>query len=339
MDPQELRLLLIKYRNGNCTDQERAIVEAWYDSLDKDQLPELNEGEKQVLEEKIWLGIIRERKQPLVSRPEPLRSPGYNWQRIAASVIIITGIGLAFFNYLPRTQTQNRALSRIEATEKAGAITHKNTGTTIKEITLADGSVVLLHPSSELTYEKSFNQTTRDVTLVGEAFFKVARNPEKTFSVRTHDLTTQVLGTSFNVKAYPSEKNSTVSVKTGRVTVSRHYETNTEAVVLTPNQQVVFVASEGSFRKKLVEKPMALVDQRMSFEERPVREVFAALEETFGVKINYNQEGIDNCNVTIAFTNENLFERMDLLCKILGASYQDRGAALFIEGRGCGGEK
>lgn len=334
MNPLDFQLLLVKYRKGNCTQEERELVEAWYDNLDKGQNLSLDEDDKNRLEEKIWLDINGRIRRRAVVRPQPLWPSAYRWLGIAASVLMVLGVSF----YLSEWQTKKpgNIISKANTTETKNVTTYTNQGTTTRKITLADGSLVSLHPSSELKLGKEFNRTVREVTLTGEAFFRVARNVEKPFLVRTRDITTKVLGTSFNVKAYPSQKSSIVSVKTGRVSVSNHGTDHAETVVLTPNQQIVFEASKGVFRKELVENPEPLAGNQMRFEERPVREVFAALEEAFGVPIRYNQKTMENCNVTIEFSSENLFERLDILCKILGASYEDKNAAILIQSTGCG---
>ena len=337
MNPSDFRLILIKYRKGNCTDNEREMVEAWYKDLDKGQTLDLGDGEKDILEGEIWLRVTAKIKGTAHSHPKPLRFTGFQWLSAAASVLAIMAVSFYVFKFQPLKELKNAGAGIAEIEKENDVVTYKNQGTAVREITLADGSVVSLYPASELAHGKKFNQATREVTLTGEAFFRVAKNADKPFFVRTRDITTKVLGTSFNIKAYPSQKNSTVSVKTGRVEVSNHNGTRAETVVLTPNQQIVFVASEGLLRKGLAEKPEALANQHMDFEERPVEEVFAALEETFGVEINYDRNAMRDCSVTISFTSENLPERMAILCKILGASYEEKDAALFVQSNGCDG--
>jgi transmembrane sensor len=91
-------------------------------------------------------------------------------------------------------------------------------------ITLADGTKVWLNGGSKLTYPESFRGKKREVMLVGEAFMDVAHDPEKAFIVHTGNVHTQVLGTSFNVKAYPEDSFIKVDVKSGKVAViARRY--------------------------------------------------------------------------------------------------------------------
>lgn len=87
---------------------------------------------------------------------------------------------------------------------------------------LADGTVVYLNSGSRLIYPDHFTGKTREVILFGEAFFDVATLPGKTFVVSTNDVVVEVLGTMFNISAYPSDKMvETVLVK-GSVRVTEH---------------------------------------------------------------------------------------------------------------------
>ena len=87
------------------------------------------------------------------------------------------------------------------------------------ELELADGTHVWLNAESELTYPTRFPNDIREVKLKGEAYFDVAKNPEKPFRVLTNEIEVKVLGTSFNVSAYESERFTSVTLVGGSVAV------------------------------------------------------------------------------------------------------------------------
>jgi ferric-dicitrate binding protein FerR (iron transport regulator) len=108
----------------------------------------------------------------------------------------------------------------------------------IKKVQLPDSSVVFLNVGSTLSLDpKTFNTRKRRVSLVGEAFFKVKKDPEKPFQVDGGELLTTVLGTSFDVKAYPGVKENVVSVRDGVVEVAEK-ENGQLLATLVHNQQV-----------------------------------------------------------------------------------------------------
>jgi transmembrane sensor len=107
---------------------------------------------------------------------------------------------------------------------------------------LPDGSKVWLNSGSVLTYPLRFNGTTRDVYLEGEGFFDVRKNPGKPFSVKTTKVTVRVLGTAFNVKAYPDEGTTETTVERGLVQVTANYPTvyGKSKILIYPHQKAIY---------------------------------------------------------------------------------------------------
>ncbi len=122
----------------------------------------------------------------------------------------------------------------------------------IKIVTLPDGSKIYLNKDSKLAFIKEeFNHIKREVWLdEGEAFFEVTKNPAKPFIVYCGNLKTVVRGTSFNVKAYKELKENTVSVRTGRVEIQT---ANKTLAILTPNKQLTYNKSEGTYESAQVD--------------------------------------------------------------------------------------
>lgn len=217
-------------------------------------------------------------------------------------------------------------------------------------VILNDKSSVLLQKGSRLSYPKSFDGVSKRVVyLSGEAFFEIEKNPEKPFMVYANELVTKVLGTSFNVKAYSNDKNVIVTVKTGKVTVASNkgIETkevfssrNTEGVILTPNQQIVFNRNDAQILKSLVQTP-ALQElpeiQKISFEfdDTPVSKVFDLLEKAYSVDIVYDEDLLKACKLTAKMTDEHLFEKLRLICLTIDAEYQIIDAQIVIHSKGC----
>lgn len=115
-------------------------------------------------------------------------------------------------------------------------------GHTVKAYRLADGTTVSLNRGSSITYDrKQFNRYNRHLTLSGEAFFQVAKNPEIPFTVYANHTQTTVRGTSFNVKAYASLVENVVSVREGSVEVTDN--NRSVLATLTPGQQLTFNSS------------------------------------------------------------------------------------------------
>ncbi|RYZ95824.1 MAG: hypothetical protein EOP47_25055 [Sphingobacteriaceae bacterium] len=130
----------------------------------------------------------------------------YNKWLVAASLIGMFITASWFYRY-----TILNYISPVHTLEVAavnGNVTH---------ITLGDGTKIWLNGGSKLKYPETFRGKLREITIEGEAFFDVAHDADHPFIVHTGDITTQVLGTSFNIKAYPDEQLLKVDVVSGKV--------------------------------------------------------------------------------------------------------------------------
>ncbi|MVM36762.1 hypothetical protein GO730_02260 [Spirosoma sp. HMF3257] len=141
-----------------------------------------------------------------------------NWMRIAAAVALV-GLGTIVFFYW-RTPTTPLAVYQHTVEQQAGTLQEvRNSSNASQLVRLPDGSKVTLYKGSQLRFPRTFTARQREVFLVGEAFFDVVRRPKQPFMVYTNQLITQVLGTSFTVRAYPNDKEAKVIVRTGKVSV------------------------------------------------------------------------------------------------------------------------
>lgn len=255
------------------------------------------------------------------------------WFSAAAVVALLVVAGLWWAKVV---NTERQVKPEQEVVASANVVT---------PIVLPDGSRVTLEKNSRLTYDKDFKGDVRTVYLEGEAFFEVVKNPNKPFVVYANNLVTKVLGTSFRIKAFPKE-NVTVNVVTGRVSVFAHKkETNkqkdpeTDGLILTPNQKVVFTEEDDKLKRSLIEAPVVIIPQealeQMVFEEAPVTTILKAVQEAYGVEIVYDEDNMQKCALTVRLRNETLFDKLTVICKSIGATYKVVDAQVIIEGGDC----
>lgn len=124
---------------------------------------------------------------------------------IAASILVIWGA---------ITMKQQWDIQHITVAQATTGFGEK------KELTLPDGSQIILNACSKLEYPSQFIGDKREVQLVGEAYFKVQSNPEQPFLIQTSDFQVEVLGTEFNVKSYAHDQIQSVEVENGKVQVT-----------------------------------------------------------------------------------------------------------------------
>ena len=262
---------------------------------------------------------------------------------MAASVALM--IGLAGYWYYSQKTKAPLAILETPAIESTIDQKEINIGKTAKTVTLSDGSRVILEGNSSLQIGQEFGQNKREVYLNGEAFFQVTKNADKPFLVYSGKVVTKVLGTSFRIKAYEQDADVSIDVRTGKVTVFKQLnKTQTdplrsEEIILTPNQQAVFVKKEDKFVKTLVEKPAVLnkenVKNRFEFSETPIIEVLNTLEELYGVKIIYDADRLKDCNLTGSLNDGSFYDKLTIVCETIQATYKVMDGQVVIDGRGC----
>ncbi|MGZ8549263.1 MAG: FecR family protein, partial [Chitinophagaceae bacterium] len=135
-----------------------------------------------------------------------------------------------------------------------------NNGSTSRSL-LPDGTTVWLNAGSKLHYENDFNGTTREVRLEGEAFFDVVKHPDRPFIVHTSGIDIKVLGTAFNVKSYPEDKNVETTLYRGLVEVSRQEDITEKAIELKPNEKLILPKQAAKGEVKLSEEKIVLEKQ------------------------------------------------------------------------------
>lgn len=345
MTPQEFKTLLEKFSRGECTPQEEKLINDWYENIESNDesgepvpaLSEMSPEYKKIIEERIWAKV----------NPRPPEKRATVWY-YAAGIAAIIAIG---FLITPLVESKSNTETVAETTKVAPTVEEtqerfKNNTNSPAKVKLADGSVVTLQPKSEIAYERKFDGPLREVYLSGEAFFNVSRDEKRPFRVYSEEVVTQVLGTSFTVKAYVGDKEVTVAVRTGKVSVyaKHHKEASKEAssakpIILAPNQQAVYNRNNDKVIKEVVDNPAIILPKsnlfHMSFDEAPVTQIFDVLQENYGIDIVYDKEVLGKCMLTTAMSDEGLFQRIEVICKAIKANYEVRDGVILIDSHGC----
>ncbi len=331
--------LLDKYLLGLCSPDEKNVVEQWYALLDNQDIPLPNNSEE--LKNKIWQKLQEETQRTSKRNLEVFSIGQRSILKYAATIALL--IMTAFYFYNQQNTTLN---SVITVTEGIKLLKQKNTGDKILSLTLNDSSQVDLEPNAELIYPNRFENDKREVELVGEAFFRIEKNPSRPFLVHANGTITKVLGTSFRIKAYDLSKSVVVSVMTGKVSVfttpNKKLNTTdpeTKGVVLTPNQEVIINIETKELYKTVTEKPQILIPLSITkdlvFEEAAVTTIFEAMEKAYGIDIVYDEEVLKNCTLTTSLTDESMFDKLKIICKAINATYKEIDAQIVISSKGC----
>lgn len=332
MNQYEFDNLLEKYLAGICTAAEENQVLDWYEKQVENPTL-LDASEKKITENRLWLHIIA------TMQPRNLILNSFSWQKLAlaASVLIMLSFGWMFFS----KKVEKQGVITQKELQIEGIIV-KNTAKKSQKISLEDGSVILLSVGSSITYPEHFGDKNRKVYLKGEAFFDVYKDPTKPFIVYAGNLTTQVLGTSFNIKSNEASSIIEVSVKTGRVSVFENGENNPKnrkGIILTPNQKIIFNKSTKEIIPTLVSEPIPIIPvesvKTFIFEAVTIADVLTNLRTIYGIEIVTENQTLNQCVFTGDLNDLPLVTQLDLICKSINATHEQRGTSIFINGEGC----
>lgn len=184
-----------------------------------------------------------------------------------------------------------------------------------QEIRLSDGTLVTLNHYSTLTYPEEFKAEVRKVELTGEAYFEVSKDQKHPFIVEASPINVEVLGTHFNVEAYPNDTDVTTTLLEGSVAVSN--KLNTHRVILKPNESAIYNKEKGSLVCETLEDTaddIAWREGKFIFNDMPIREIARQLSNSFGVSITVGSKTLQDYRLTARFANgEGLTEILDLL--------------------------
>lgn len=290
MTEKQLQEIIDRYLNGYCSPEEKEFLDSLFDvHIKRSAWEPLHEIEGLEIEGRL-LEKLRVSMRENVLKSHKKRT---NFLlRVAASITLILGIGLVIY------------LNQLRESE-VNYITKSSTRGQKATITLSDGSVVRLNSESSITYPETFaSLDSRDIKLTGEAFFEVKRNQEKPFSIKSADILTTVLGTSFNISAYPETDEIEVTVATGQVKVESDSDLVSE---LVPGQQASYSKLSNALTVSEVDvnSHMAWKDGMLLFDKASFPQVVMELERWYGVDIEVEGEA-RGCQIVGRYKNQSL---------------------------------
>lgn len=335
--------LIAKYLAGECSPEEKLAMEWWLEEYDNmllfRQIEAAWKQEKEPENDPVFnpdsgLSKLHAKMAEQQNWPEEeiQERPRYfklsSWMA-AAAVLVATGFGYFWVN----RQHEGHNTARV-------AMETKTSGSKeVVSVELSDGTQVWLNKNSKLEYPKTFDGDERQVYLQGEAFFEVVPNPEKPFIVKSDKLSTRVLGTSFDVKAYNGDETASVSVATGKVEVSKEIEEGEPVRItqLTPEQELVINTEKDETYINIVSvaniAPWHL--GQLIFRDNTYDEVMQALQDRFGKKIVF-KSSIGKCRVMASFnSNASLNDVLKLLSMSNSFDYVIGKDVVTITGGTC----
>lgn len=334
--------LLSKYLEGSCNTEEKETVERWYKMLD-DETFGFTREELSVVESRLWRKISGQLKE-IPDQEEPVSSTQQFFigkRSMLSWAAVLAGFAVAMLFFYPKQKTPDFEV----AVKDESTIQFVNNSDKPEPINLKDGSYVLLQPGSTLTFPKEFARKKREVYLKGEGYFQISKNPARPFLVYNNNTITRVVGTSFIIKTDDKTHQTEVSVQTGRVIVTENVGENViksvlfknVEVILTPNEKTTYNSLKQHFTTTLVAVPLpvikhseTLIKPEFVFNETPVASVLNALEKTYAIEIIATKE-VNEATFTGDINEVNLYNKLDLICQSIHATYQVSGTKIYIQ--------
>jgi ferric-dicitrate binding protein FerR (iron transport regulator) len=214
------------------------------------------------------------------------------------------------------------------------------------KLVLPDSTVVWLNAGSKLTYSEHFGTTNRNTILIGEAFFDVKKSTVP-FIIHANKMQIKVLGTAFNVRAYPDEKTTETSLIRGRVELRLDKKPD-RPFFLEPNEKLVVSNEQEEVKTKVqnkdplvVLKPLtrtvdstvvetSWVHNELIFQDESFREIAMKMEKWYGVAIEFRDEKLANERLSGTFTSETIEEALTALQLSTKFHYTIRGNLITI---------
>ncbi len=264
--------------------------------------------------------IAPEEKNAETAKVVAMRPRKQLW-RIAAVLLVL--LGASFWWY------QN---SRITSDEWIQVATNEKQR---DQIELPDGSIIWLNTNSSISYANNF-ETNRTVRLEGEAFFDVARDENHPFRIYSKDTKTEVLGTSFNIRAYPNEEEVQVSVSSGKVAFSETLNNKTP-LLLTKGMQGKLEKKNWQLEQAVLENEndIAWKTGALDFKETPLREALTAINHYANIDIQVENEAIYNCTLKSNFKDDSVEDIIKTIEFMLNLTSTQDGNTFILSGKGC----
>jgi len=327
MNQDYIKDLLDRYLKEETSAEENQLVERWFEgSLNPDPVWQKLDP----LQKEQWLstvfaaikGTIDSNKPTLIEK-KPRK---YLWYKIAGAAAVLL---ISFSFYFGWPSLEDKVMPADLATISVGE--HQK-----KQLILADGSKVWLNASAELRYPKSFSGKTREIYLVGEAYFDIQHDDSKPFLIHTGKITTTVLGTAFNIKEDQDKHTIEVTVTRGMVSVADEGQL---LGVLTSNRQLSFNLVSRIPIEKIVDAKAVIAwqDPDILFDDITFADAALQLQEYFHVKIDFSNERLKNCRFSgKALNGDNMEKILKVICAFNNATWQTKpDGTIIIDGPGC----
>ena len=316
-----IKIIYKKFLNGSIRKNEFMEMRHDLNQANKSELKILFEEE---WNEDLWTGVMDE-KDKINIRSKLNFYIEYDRKRllrkritqIAAIVIpVIFILSALLYVYHPFSKVEKDFVVTVKQGNRA-------------QVTLPDESKVWLNSNSKLVYNTGKNNT-RDVKLIGEAFFKVTKDQSRPFIVSVNNIQVEVLGTSFNIKAKNGSDIIETSLVEGKIKLSG--VELSQDYILKPNEKAIYSNISKNIKIEFTDNEVetAWKDNKLQFKSEKFTDVLKRIEDWYGVKIISKCTKIENDLLSGSFKNENLETVLESFAIQYKIRYNNEGDTLVV---------
>jgi len=313
-DSKEVKMLNTLLKQPEFRQKYEDIAQKYDNALDTMQSSYFNiERGKRKLHRKIRK--YQSGFAPSISTKPEINRRKRNWYNVAVSITVIILLSIGglnignFFN--SKSETDKMVTKKTNLGQKL-------------IITLIEGTTITLNADSKLKYSSDYGNDSREIYLQGEAYFEVSHNPAKPFVVHSGPISTTVLGTKFNVKAFPKDDDIKVSLVEGKVKVSKKSTTGiNRKIILSPNKQLNYNKTSNSeivSSFKLL-NVIGWKDNILKFDDEPFENILNCLERAYGIQFELKDTTLVNYKITANFKQASFRTILQVIKNLTNVNY------------------
>lgn len=342
MDSERIWVLLARKKAGEASPEELTELQSLQgntgysnEMIDKIWDAPMHSFPEMKVSEGLW-----DRLEKQLDPPKVRRLPQKYWWAAAACLISV-GIGWIFLSgRMGFKSEQAHAVSLNTVTTKPASKVKQQ---------LPDGTQVWLNGNSQLTYSTAdFGKSKREVTLTGEAFFDVAKNEQIPFIIHVINVNIRVMGTAFNVKAYPSQKSVETSLIRGLIEITTKQDPERK-IIVRPNEKIIIPeeasagtdadsdSSQALYSIARLQKDKhqtiaetAWMESRLEFDNESFEDIAPKMNSWFSVSIRFADSSIARRRFSAVIEKESLQQTLEAMKLSYPFSYRIKGAEILI---------
>jgi ferric-dicitrate binding protein FerR (iron transport regulator) len=310
LSPEEERLL----QEWFCSDVSSSEIETFYrETWESGKTKEMPHKQHQKILNSIKSEItnddVRIKKRFAIHR----------WLPYAASALLCILVGISSYLYVKEKTTADVVREYTIVADKGQRST----------VLLPDGSKVWLNSHTQISYSNDYGKEQRNVSLTGEAYFEVAKEADCPFIVNAGEMKVEVIGTTFNIRAYQEDKEIVATLFSGKIEAS----IDTKSVVLRPDQYVSFNRNEQRLTTHTSDNPSYAKmwrDNELAFKSQTFEEIAIILNRMYNVHLEFKSEKIKQYHFSGVIKNNSLDNIIEIISLTAPIVYKSKGDTIVL---------